>query len=184
MATFLPSFISLLDLLFVALWSAILAITFDDYYTSNAQCTSWTPYGEWRGTTPFNPNDVPDTVCDLQLSLLVLNFFSVILYQGVLIISLFRSVSFSLGLFIVSSSAELLACGGDNNLQDIQEGVASLRVTRAVALALSLFLVHKGHYRTLSMIFARHVHRFTRRMSVHSYPSPLVHSEEHVMFFF
>ena len=84
-------------MLFIALWSSDLSSAFDDYFTSAATCTAWTPNGRYYVTPESlglsdRDGGVPDDLCTKQAVLISMVFVSVILYQAVLVVSLFRSV--------------------------------------------------------------------------------------------
>ncbi|KAG8835601.1 hypothetical protein FRC17_002193 [Serendipita sp. 399] len=91
-------FHTLLEMLFICMWSASLSLTFDNYFTSRLGCApSWTT--KWWNRLPMVPEDLAqgryeggpaDTICEEQLALICLVFFGLMLYCGSLIISLFR----------------------------------------------------------------------------------------------
>lgn len=89
-------FYTLTELIFICLYSAILALVFGDLFTSSLECTSWTPYRRYNlppPTTVGNANvdgTVADSICQQQIAQVVVVFLSVIFYIIVLVISLWR----------------------------------------------------------------------------------------------
>ncbi|KAG8777964.1 hypothetical protein FRC19_008280 [Serendipita sp. 401] len=89
---------TLLEMLFICMWSASLSLAFDNYFTSRLGCApSWTT--KWWNRLPSIPEDLAegryeggpaDTICEEQLALICLVFFGLVLYCGSLVISLFR----------------------------------------------------------------------------------------------
>lgn len=88
---------TLLEMLFICMWSANLSLAFDNFFTSRLDCTpSWTT--RWWNQLPLpetldegrNEGGPADRICDEQLALICLVFFGLVLYCGSLIISLFR----------------------------------------------------------------------------------------------
>ncbi|KOS14126.1 hypothetical protein Malapachy_3915 [Malassezia pachydermatis] len=80
----------MLELVFVCLWSAELALAFDNYFTSAIVCvhTSSPFYAIEDSMVRYLPNK--DTVCGLQISLICVTFVSVLVYLMVFLVSLFR----------------------------------------------------------------------------------------------
>ena len=95
---------TLIEIVFVALWSAELALTFDNYFTSPLVCAPFnSPFVEGQrqvciigpdsSTTlesPLNDDSRKPYICRLQGALIGLVFVSVISYCNSLILSLFR----------------------------------------------------------------------------------------------
>jgi hypothetical protein len=89
---------TLLEMLFICMWSASLSLTFDNFFTSRLGCApTWTT--RWWNHLPSPPpltgqgqleGGTADHICDAQLALICLVFFGLALYCGSLIISLFR----------------------------------------------------------------------------------------------
>lgn len=80
-----------LELIFVCLWSAELALSFDNYFTSAIGCMrSTSPF--YSHADPTMPSNISNkgSICDLQVSLICLNFVSVMVYLVVFLVSLFR----------------------------------------------------------------------------------------------
>ncbi|SGY80003.1 BQ5605_C008g05280 [Microbotryum silenes-dioicae] len=86
---------TLLELVFICLWSALLSLAFDDLFTSSLECTSFTPYARYNespssiGLSSVN-GTVADSICQQQMAQVVLIFLSVMLCLAVLIVSLLR----------------------------------------------------------------------------------------------
>jgi hypothetical protein len=89
-------FYTLTELIFICLYSAILALVFGDLFTSSLECTSWTPYRRYNLPPPTTVGDanvdgtVADSICQQQIAQVVVVFLSVIFYIIVLVISLWR----------------------------------------------------------------------------------------------
>ncbi|KAH9922995.1 hypothetical protein B0H21DRAFT_895216 [Amylocystis lapponica] len=88
---------TLIEVIFVCAWSAALALTFDNFFTSlipcaSAESTAW--YSQLPRQSIGSLNDmegtVGDSVCDHQLALICLVGIGLIMYCFNLIISLFR----------------------------------------------------------------------------------------------
>lgn len=96
----------LIELIFIALWSAELALTLDNYATSTLVCVNWySPYS--KDTTSaqgaivcdnvgadvlLDPSAKP-SICRLQGALIGLTFTTLVAYVLVFAVSLFRTVS-------------------------------------------------------------------------------------------
>ncbi|KAK4056561.1 hypothetical protein OIO90_002409 [Microbotryomycetes sp. JL221] len=87
---------TLTELIFICLWSSILSLAFDDLFTSALECTAYTPYAEYN-EIPANvtgyasqQGTFADHVCAAQSAVVALVFVQVLLYAGILIVSLFR----------------------------------------------------------------------------------------------
>ncbi|CAO1633722.1 unnamed protein product [Sympodiomycopsis kandeliae] len=89
----------LIELVFISLWSAELALTFDNYATSSLVCVNWySPYTTTGGcsvTSQESPlRDVQEKpyICRLQGALIGLTFTTLLAYVAVFAVSLFRTV--------------------------------------------------------------------------------------------
>jgi len=90
-------FYTLLETVFVCIWSAALALAFDNYYTSILQCAPASAR-DWWSSLPPSPNppglhiprSLADDLCDRAIALIVLVFFGLIAYCASLFVSLFR----------------------------------------------------------------------------------------------
>lgn len=90
-------FYTLVELIFICLWSAELSLSFDNYFTSTLICSSFnSPYVRQADNDPAiggqqlnNPSRKP-YICRLQCALIGLVFTSLLAYVIVLTISLFR----------------------------------------------------------------------------------------------
>ena len=82
-----------IEIVFTCLWSALLALAFDNYFTSTIACQA--------NASPFFPiieqvlksyGDVEDKgkICSLQITLICLCMVSVVVYVFVFMITLFR----------------------------------------------------------------------------------------------
>lgn len=89
---------TLLEMLFICMWSACLSLTFDNFFTSRLGCApEWTTRW-WNHLEPLSQIEgqglgeggPADQICDDQLALICLVFFGLVLYCMTLIISLFR----------------------------------------------------------------------------------------------
>jgi hypothetical protein len=89
---------TLLEMLFICMWSATLSLTFDNFFTSRLGCApTWTTRW-WNHLPPLvqiegqglGEGGPADHICDEQLALICLVFFGLVLYCLTLIISLFR----------------------------------------------------------------------------------------------
>ncbi|GAA5861181.1 hypothetical protein JCM3774_002219 [Rhodotorula dairenensis] len=89
-------FYTLTELIFICLYSAILALVFGDLFTSSLECTSWTPYRRYNLPPPTTVGNadvdgtVASSICQQQIAQVVVVFLSVIFYVTVLVISLWR----------------------------------------------------------------------------------------------
>uniref|UniRef100_V5ENM9 Uncharacterized protein n=2 Tax=Kalmanozyma brasiliensis (strain GHG001) TaxID=1365824 RepID=V5ENM9_KALBG len=87
---------TVVELVFICLWSAELALTFDNYFTSTLVCVSFgSPYVGPREKpsdrpSPLNNPGREPYICRLQGSLIGLAFVSLLAYLIVLTVSLFR----------------------------------------------------------------------------------------------
>ncbi|KAF9532039.1 hypothetical protein CPB83DRAFT_848238 [Crepidotus variabilis] len=87
---------TLLETLFICLWSAALSLTFDNFFTSLIPCaspssTSWyNKLSRPPSNIPSTDGSVGDRICDSQLSLIVLVGLGLIAYCVNLVISLYR----------------------------------------------------------------------------------------------
>ncbi|PVG04589.1 hypothetical protein CPB86DRAFT_771277 [Serendipita vermifera] len=85
---------TLLEMLFICMWSASLSLAFDNFFTSRVGCApAWTTRW-WNELPPFpsleSESNPIDHICDSQVALICLVFFGLVLYCGSLVISLFR----------------------------------------------------------------------------------------------
>ncbi|KAI5476003.1 putative membrane protein [Pseudohyphozyma bogoriensis] len=86
---------TLSELIFICFYSSILSLAFDDLFTSSLECTSWTPYSQFS-SPPISAGSskvegtLADKICGQQVALVTLLFLSVILYIGVMVVSLLR----------------------------------------------------------------------------------------------
>lgn len=83
---------TLLELVFICMWSATLSLSFDDLFTSSLACTAYTPYAKYNersGELDIDP-ERQDIMCRYQRALVSFVFVSVLLYVAVLVVSLFR----------------------------------------------------------------------------------------------
>lgn len=89
-------FYTLTELIFICLYSAVLALVFGDLFTSSLECTSWTPYRRYNLPPPATvgsakvDGSVASEICNEQIAQVVVIFVSVIFYIIVLVISLWR----------------------------------------------------------------------------------------------
>ncbi|KAH8918229.1 hypothetical protein BT69DRAFT_1338355 [Atractiella rhizophila] len=84
---------TLIDLVFIVLWSSELSLAFDDYFSTSLECTTWTPNPRFQSTATVDvevPTHVQDILCDSQGALVALVFGGMVLYIAVLVVSLFR----------------------------------------------------------------------------------------------
>lgn len=82
----------MLELLFVCLWTAELALVFDNYFTSTLVCVNaHSPFYRRPYSLPTNES-IPDksTLCGLQIAMICVSFVSVVMYVLVFMVSLFR----------------------------------------------------------------------------------------------
>lgn len=89
-------FYTLTELIFVCLWSAVLSLSFDNYFTSTLVCSTLnSPYtggGDQPvfGQQTLNDPSVKPSICRLQGALIGLVFTSLLAYVVVFSVSLFR----------------------------------------------------------------------------------------------
>jgi hypothetical protein len=86
---------TLIELVAISLWSSVLGLAFDDYFSTPIQCTAWSPdqrFTTTLGDATLNEQE-KERLCDLQGALVGLIFVSLILYCCVLVVSLFRIMS-------------------------------------------------------------------------------------------
>ncbi|UZJ50972.1 hypothetical protein CBS101457_000292 [Exobasidium rhododendri] len=90
-------FYTLIEVVFICLWSAELALSFDNYFTSTLVCTPTnSPYAnETNGSIPGGEQSLNDPsakgeICNLQSALIGLVFVSLLAYVIVLFVSLNR----------------------------------------------------------------------------------------------
>lgn len=89
----------LVELVFIALWSALLSLTFDNLATSSLGCVYWYDAYPTCGTTGSpeltqlrDPAKKP-TICALQKAFIGLTFVTLVAYVTVFIISIYRTVN-------------------------------------------------------------------------------------------
>lgn len=83
---------TLLEVVFICVWSAALALSFDNYFTSVIPCASASSIS-WYSSIPRPPSldsPVGDEICDEQLALICLVGVGLTMYCSNLIINLFR----------------------------------------------------------------------------------------------
>ncbi|KIY45475.1 hypothetical protein FISHEDRAFT_67031 [Fistulina hepatica ATCC 64428] len=87
---------TLLEVVFICLWSSSLSLCFDNWFTTTIPCTSVSST-RWYSELPPPNNTIPsfegsdgDRICDDQLALALLVFVGVLMYIINLVISLFR----------------------------------------------------------------------------------------------
>ncbi|KAF8337897.1 uncharacterized protein EI90DRAFT_2909105 [Cantharellus anzutake] len=90
-------FYTLSETVFICLWSALLALIFDHYYTSPLRCVSPSSNDWWNSLPPVSSPVTSgieamlgDNLCDHAIALIVLVFFALIAYCASLFVSLFR----------------------------------------------------------------------------------------------
>ncbi|KAJ1029957.1 hypothetical protein NDA16_000870 [Ustilago loliicola] len=87
---------TVVELVFICLWSSELSLTFDNYFTSTLVCVNYgSPFVGPRQPPADRPNPLDDPskksyICRLQGSLIGLVFVSLLAYLIVLTVSLFR----------------------------------------------------------------------------------------------
>jgi hypothetical protein len=88
---------TLLDVLSICLWSAALSLCFDNFFTSPIPCASPSAISWYsnipRSPSPFgaaNESTTGESLCDLQLALIVLAGIGLLMYCFNLVISLYR----------------------------------------------------------------------------------------------
>ncbi|KAJ1027749.1 hypothetical protein NDA13_003204 [Ustilago tritici] len=87
---------TVVELIFICLWSSELSLTFDNYFTSTLVCVNYgSPFVGPRQPPADRPNPLDDPskkpyICRLQGSLIGLVFVSLLAYLVVLTVSLFR----------------------------------------------------------------------------------------------
>lgn len=83
------------QLVFIAFWSAELALTFDNYATSSLNCVGWYSSSSscllGNGSPLSNPSLQP-TICSYQAAFIGLTFTTLVAYTSVFAVSLFRTV--------------------------------------------------------------------------------------------
>ncbi|KIY62430.1 hypothetical protein CYLTODRAFT_361491 [Cylindrobasidium torrendii FP15055 ss-10] len=87
---------TLLDVLFICMWSSALSLCFDNFFSSLIPCTSVSATS-WYNELPRPPSNLPtfegsigDAICDSQLALICLVAMGLVMYCINLVISLFR----------------------------------------------------------------------------------------------
>ncbi|GAA98694.1 uncharacterized protein L969DRAFT_83769 [Mixia osmundae IAM 14324] len=86
---------SLVELVFIALWAAELALCIDSYISTPLYCTSYLPYARFQprvGDAAIS-GTAADVLCKMQGALIALVLISLLLYCGVLVITLYRIVN-------------------------------------------------------------------------------------------
>ncbi|PWN43063.1 hypothetical protein IE81DRAFT_289225 [Ceraceosorus guamensis] len=82
---------SLVDLVFICMWSAELSLSFDNYLTSSLVCVAdINPFAGLETQSPLTDPAKKPIICRLQGTLIGLVFVSLIAYVIVLVLSLFR----------------------------------------------------------------------------------------------
>lgn len=91
---------TLLEVLFICIWSGAFSVAMENYFTSPLLCAPANLNGWWNHLPPqssFSPEDFgrneggpADAICDEQLVNLCLEFVGLCLYCGSLVISLYR----------------------------------------------------------------------------------------------
>ncbi|WFD18126.1 hypothetical protein MCAP1_000338 [Malassezia caprae] len=82
----------MLELLFVCIWTAELALVFDNYFTSTLVCVNaHSPFYQQPHLLP-SEKPIPEkgTLCGLQIAMICVSFVSVVVYVLVFMVSLFR----------------------------------------------------------------------------------------------
>ena len=83
---------TLIEVVFICVWSAALAVSFDNYCTSDIPCAGPSSIA-WYSSLPRPPSlqsAVGDEICDEQLALICLVGVGLTMYCSNLIINLFR----------------------------------------------------------------------------------------------
>ncbi|PWN19548.1 hypothetical protein BCV69DRAFT_294695 [Microstroma glucosiphilum] len=85
----------LIELVFISLWSAELALTFDNYATSSLNCVGWYSSSSSCSISNGSPLKTPSlkpTICSYQAAFIGLTFTTLVAYTSVFAVSLFRTV--------------------------------------------------------------------------------------------
>lgn len=155
---------TLVELVFIALWSAGLALSFDDLFTTPLECTAYTPNALFRGD-PLPPSEIsPATsahLCDLQAALVAMVFVSVILYAAVLVVSLFRIFN-----KVRPLDSSLIFCRPDSR--------CAAGLVQAIASASSTLALLVGAYSALSLCLASSGQQKTHRCTCSLLPHTLL----------
>lgn len=85
-------FHNLIELVVICLWAAILALLFDNLFSSPLECTTYTPYFQFGNPTPHPSIDsgLANSICAQQTAQVVLVFFSIMVFLSILILGLAR----------------------------------------------------------------------------------------------